>query len=65
MGEVAMDMVSVDDIGAYVRTILSSPNDNYSKTIGIGGDRLTVDQMAGVMSSVLGVKVANAQVRGH
>ena len=50
-------VITVDDIGAYVADAFTNPETYLNKTIEIAGDELTNEQVASTMTEVLGMKV--------
>jgi uncharacterized protein YbjT (DUF2867 family) len=50
-------MITVDDIGAYVANAFTNPDKYIGRTIEIAGEELTNEEVAATMSQVLGRKV--------
>lgn len=50
-------MIALDDIGKYVADGFSNPAKYLNKTIEIAGDELTNEEVANIMTEVLGIKV--------
>jgi uncharacterized protein YbjT (DUF2867 family) len=50
-------MISVDDIGAYVADAFVNAEKYLGKTIEIAGDELTNEEIAATMTEVLGIKI--------
>ena len=50
-------MITVDDVGAYVAAAFTNPEKYLNKTIEIAGDELTNEQVASTMTEVLGRRV--------
>ena len=61
----ALQMVAVDDIGAFAALAFSRPRDFLGKTIELSGDELTETQVAATLARVIGrdVKLAAPQAR--
>ena len=62
----SMQMVAVDDIGAFAALAFARPGDFLGKTVELSGDELTEPQIAAVFTKVIGreVKAAPPQMRG-
>jgi uncharacterized protein YbjT (DUF2867 family) len=50
-------VITVDDIGAYVADAFANPENYLNKTIEMAGDELTNEAVASTMAEVLGMKV--------
>ncbi len=55
-------MISVDDIGAYASAVFTNPEKYIGHTIEIAGDELSNEQVAFIMSDVLGKKIKFKQL---
>jgi uncharacterized protein YbjT (DUF2867 family) len=63
----ALQMVAVDDIGAFVAMAFSKPADYLGRTIELSGDELTESQVAATLSRMIGreVKLIQRQADGR
>jgi uncharacterized protein YbjT (DUF2867 family) len=50
-------MIAVDDIGAYVADAFTNPGKYMDHVLELGGDELTNEEIASIMSDVLGKKI--------
>ena len=62
-----MQIVAVDDIGAFAALAFARSGDFLGKTIELSGDELTEPQIAAVLTKVIGreVKAAPPQMKGE
>jgi uncharacterized protein YbjT (DUF2867 family) len=60
--EKALQMIAVDDIGAFVAMAFKRPHDFYGKEIEIAGDELTGPKVAEIFGKVLGQTVRYQQM---
>ncbi len=56
----ALQMIAVDDIGAFAALALAAPKEYLGKTIELAGDELTETQMAATLARVIGRPVTLA-----
>ena len=57
MGQTPLDMMSVDDVGQVVLHVLDNTRQYLDKTVSVCGDKVTVKDIAKVMTKWLQPKV--------
>lgn len=60
--EMSMQLLAVDDIGAFVTQIFNNPDQYIGKAVELAGDELTGTQMAEVLSKVLGKTITFKEI---
>ena len=57
MGQAPLDMINADDVGGVVCNIFRQGTADIHKTFSLSGDKLTVPEMAALMSGYLAPRV--------
>lgn len=58
----SITLIAAEDIGAYALAALNDPERFRGQSIGLGGDRLTLADIAATISEVTGISVASQQL---
>jgi uncharacterized protein YbjT (DUF2867 family) len=60
--DLVMQLIAIDDIGAFTALAFAHPNDYLGKAIEITGDRLTAPQIAAALSTAAGRPIPHTRV---
>ncbi|GAB3959029.1 NmrA/HSCARG family protein [Actinoallomurus acanthiterrae] len=60
--DLVMQLIAIDDIGAFAALAFANPEEYLNKAIEITGDRLTAPQMAAALSTAAGRPIPHTQV---
>ncbi|MGW6497478.1 NmrA/HSCARG family protein [Nonomuraea angiospora] len=60
--ELVMQLIAIDDTGAFAALAFANPNEYLGKAIEITGDRLTAPQIAAALSTAAGRPIPHTQV---
>ncbi|HEY3035189.1 MAG TPA: NmrA family NAD(P)-binding protein, partial [Streptosporangiaceae bacterium] len=60
--DLVMQLIAIDDIGAFAAMAFAHPDQYLSRSLEITGDRLTTPQIAGALSAAAGRPVPHTQV---
>jgi uncharacterized protein YbjT (DUF2867 family) len=60
--DLVMQLIAIDDIGAFAAMAFAHPDQYLSRSLEITGDRLTAPQIAGALSAAAGRPVPHTQV---
>ena len=52
MGDVAMDMIVISELGECVRSILKAGDEYRGKKIGLSSDKLKIEEYAAILNKI-------------